>query len=102
MNAKKDGQDHDRLRARSGLAPAGAQLLAPAAYQAGDEIYGPLRHGKPDLVDNTGRALGGRLLLHTGANSRRGPSCYGRNRPDVGVRANAPSQVHGSVLVFVR
>lgn len=75
------GEHDDRLGARGELAPAGAQLLAPLAYQAGDEIDGPLRQREANLVNSFLRALGGAVGLHTRANSRRGPSCYGRNRP---------------------
>lgn len=74
--------EHDqRLGTGGGLAPAGAEPVAFAAYQITDEVEGPLRHRKPNLVDSVLRALGGPVCLHARPNSRRGPSCYGGNRP---------------------
>lgn len=75
------GEHDDRLGPRGDLAPAGAELFAPPAYQAGDEFDGPLRHGEPNLVDSIASALDGAVSLHMRTNSRRGPSRYGGNRP---------------------
>ncbi|MBB5809740.1 hypothetical protein HNR72_000768 [Streptomyces collinus] len=76
----EQGEHDKRLGPRGDLAPAGAELLAPPAYQAGDEFDGPLRHGEPNLVDSIASALDGAVSLHTRTNSRRGPSRYGGNR----------------------
>ncbi|KUN76561.1 hypothetical protein AQJ64_36915 [Streptomyces griseoruber] len=75
------GEHDNHLGARGELAPPGAQLVASAAYQAGDEIDGLLRQRETDLVDNILRAFGGLVFRHKFTNSRRRPCCYGRNRP---------------------
>lgn len=52
------------------LAPAGAEPVALAAYQITDEVEGPLRHWKSNLVDSILRALGGAGCLHKHPNFR--------------------------------